>query len=91
MGWRRCGWLCSGPADDSPEGLRDRAVGKCLALMHEKPAHSWTVDSLAREVGASRSVLAERFTHFVGQSPMQYLGHWRMALATNHLLHHDYL
>ena len=70
------GWL---------SGLRDRAVGKCLALMHEKPAHSWTVDSLAREVGASRSVLAERFTHFVGQSPMQYLGHWRMALATNHL------
>jgi AraC-like DNA-binding protein len=70
------GWLA---------GLRDRAVGKCLALMHEKPAHPWTVDSLAREVGASRSVLAERFTHFVGQSPMQYLGHWRMALATNYL------
>jgi AraC-like DNA-binding protein len=70
------GWL---------SGLRDRAVGKCLALMHEKPAHPWTVDSLAREVGASRSVLAERFTHFVGQSPMQYLGRWRMALATNYL------
>ena len=34
---------------------------------------------------SGRSVLAERFTHFVGQSPMQYLGHWRMALATNHL------
>jgi AraC-like DNA-binding protein len=70
------GWL---------SGLRDRAVGKCLALMHERPAHPWTVDALAREVGASRSVLAERFTHFVGQSPMQYLGRWRMALATNYL------
>lgn len=70
------GWL---------SGLRDRAVGKCLALMHERPAHPWTVDSLAREVGTSRSVLAERFTHFVGQSPMQYLGRWRMALATNYL------
>jgi AraC-like DNA-binding protein len=70
------GWLA---------GLRDRAVGKCLTLMHEKPAHPWTVDSLARDVGASRSVLAERFTHFVGQSPMQYLGRWRMALATNYL------
>ena len=70
------GWL---------SGLRDRAVGKCLALMHEKPAHPWTVDSLAREVATSRSVLAERFTHFVGQSPMQYLGRWRMALATNYL------
>jgi transcriptional regulator GlxA family with amidase domain len=70
------GWL---------SGLRDRAVGKCLALMHEKPAHAWTVDALAREVAVSRSVLAERFTHFVGQSPMQYLGRWRMALATNYL------
>ena len=70
------GWL---------SGLRDRTVGKCLALMHEKPAHPWTVDSLAREVAASRSVLAERFTHFVGQSPMQYLGRWRMALAANYL------
>jgi len=70
------GWL---------SGLRDRAVGRCLALMHEKPAHPWTVDALAREVAISRSVLAERFTHFVGQSPMQYLGRWRMALATNHL------
>ena len=70
------GWL---------SGLRDRAVGKCLALMHARPAQPWTVDSLAREVGTSRSVLAERFTHFVGQSPMQYLGRWRMALATHRL------
>jgi AraC-like DNA-binding protein len=70
------GWL---------SGLRDRIVGKCLALMHARPAHPWTVDSLAREVGASRSVLAERFSHFVGQSPMLYLGRWRMALATRHL------
>lgn len=70
------GWL---------SGLRDRAVGRTLALMHQQPAHPWTVDTLAREVAVSRSVLAERFTHFVGQSPMQYLGRWRMALATNYL------
>lgn len=70
------GWL---------SGLRDRAVGRTLALMHQQPARAWTVDALAREVAVSRSVLAERFTHFVGQSPMQYLGRWRMALATNYL------
>jgi len=70
------GWLA---------GLRDRAVGQCLALMHARPAHAWTVEAMAREVGVSRSVLAERFTHFVGKSPMQYLGGWRMALATNYL------
>ena len=66
-------------------GLRDRMVGRCLALMHERPAHPWTVDSLASAVGVSRSVLAERFAHFVGQPPIQYLGKWRMALAANHL------
>jgi AraC-like DNA-binding protein len=66
-------------------GLRDRVVGRCLALMHESPAHPWTVDSLATSVGVARSVLAERFTHFVGQPPMQYLAKWRMALAANHL------
>lgn len=66
------GWLA---------GARDRVVGKALSLMHGQPAHSWTVESLARECGISRSVLAERFTHYVGQSPMHYLGRWRMALA----------
>ena len=29
----------------------------------------------------SRSVLAERFAHFVGVPPMQYLAQWRMQLA----------
>lgn len=70
------GWLA---------GLRDRVVGKSLALMHEQPAFPWTVESLAREANTSRSVLAERFTHFVGQSPMHYLARWRMALAANML------
>lgn len=68
------GWLA---------GVRDRLVGKCLALIHERPAHPWTVEELAREAAASRSVLAERFTHFVGQSPIQYLAKWRMALAAD--------
>ncbi|MDB5751692.1 MAG: AraC family transcriptional regulator [Ramlibacter sp.] len=76
LGPEQTGWLA---------GVRDRVVGKALALMHGQPAHPWTVDSLARECGISRSVLAERFTHFVGQSPMHYLGRWRMALAAGML------
>lgn len=66
------GWLA---------GVRDRIVGKALALLHARPADTWTVEALARECNVSRSVLAQRFTHFVGQSPMHYLGRWRMALA----------
>jgi AraC-like DNA-binding protein len=29
----------------------------------------------------SRSVLADRFMHLVGQPPMQYLTHWRVQVA----------
>ena len=68
------GWLA---------GLRDRIVGKALSLLHENPAHPWTVESLARQSGASRSVMAERFAHYVGQTPISYLTRWRMALAAN--------
>jgi AraC-like DNA-binding protein len=67
-------------------GLRDPSIGVALTALHRKPAQNWTLPSLAREVGLSRSVLAERFTQFVGQPPMQYLMHWRMQLASNRLL-----
>ena len=59
-------------------------VGKVLGLMHSSPTRSWTVDSLAREVGL-RSGLADRFTALIGKAPMQYLTHWRLTLAA-HLL-----
>jgi AraC-like DNA-binding protein len=67
-------------------GLRDPMIGRALAAFHRNPARAWTIESLARNVGLSRSALAERFTQFVGQPPMQYLANWRMQLAANHLL-----
>jgi AraC-like DNA-binding protein len=66
------GWLA---------GLRDRFVGRALALMHEAPANEWTVDELGRRVGMSRSALHERFAEMIGQPPMQYLTNWRMQVA----------
>jgi AraC-like DNA-binding protein len=73
------------PADQTGwlAGLRDRFVGRTLALIHSKPAHAWTVEELAGTVGLSRSALAERFTRLVGQPPMQYLARWRLQLAAN--------
>ena len=70
------GWLA---------GLRDPCVGKGLKLLHGDAARAWTVDELAREVGCSRSILAARFTHYVGQPPIQYLTKWRLALAASQL------
>jgi AraC-like DNA-binding protein len=66
-------------------GLRHPIVGRALACLHARPAHAWTLPELSREVGASRSVLVERFTAFVGIPPMLYLTHWRMQLAANRL------
>lgn len=71
------GWLA---------GLRDRAVGQTLALLHAKPSHPWTLAELARRVASSRSRLGERFTQLVGQPPMQYLTQWRMQVAATLLL-----
>ena len=71
------GWLA---------GLREPFIGRALTALHRSPARAWTLEMLAREVGLSRSALAERFTQFVGQPPVQYLTNWRMQLAANDLL-----
>jgi AraC-like DNA-binding protein len=67
------GWLA---------GLTDPVVGQALAALHAGPTEAWTVERMARLVGVSRSVFAERFTGMVGQPPMQYLALWRMQLAS---------
>lgn len=61
--------------------LRDPVVGRALLLLHAHPARDWTLASLAREAGVSRTRLAERFAATAGQPPMQYLKQWRMQLA----------
>ena len=66
-------------------GLRDPMVGRALTALHRDPARAWTIESLARKVGLSRSALAERFSQFVGQPPIQYLMNWRMQLAASQL------
>jgi AraC-like DNA-binding protein len=69
----QAGWLA---------GLRDPFIGKALSLMHGGPARNWTIEDLAKEVGLSRSVLAERFVDLVGMPPMHYLAKWRMQIAS---------
>jgi AraC-like DNA-binding protein len=66
------GWLA---------GMRDPGVGRALSSMHERLAEPWTLERLASETAMSRSVLHDRFAHFVGQPPMHYLTRWRMQVA----------
>jgi AraC-like DNA-binding protein len=44
------------------------------------------VEDLAREVGVSRSALAQRFTELTGEAPMRYLTGWRIQLAKHLML-----
>jgi len=70
------GWLA---------GLRDPYVARALALFHGDIARAWTIEDLAREVGLSRSALADRFVKLLGMAPIHYLAHWRMQVASQEL------
>jgi AraC-like DNA-binding protein len=73
---QQTGWLA---------GARDPGVGAALAHMHRAPEHPWTIANLALQVGVSRSVLAERFRHYLGEPPMTYLSRWRLQLGARML------
>ena len=74
------GWLA---------GLKDPHVSRALSLLHGRVAREWTVDDLGREVGLSRSALADRFTRLIGEPPMRYLARWRIQIAAHQLRNSD--
>jgi len=73
---QQIGWLT---------GVRDPIVGKSLGLLHSRIAHPWTIESLADEVGISRSALIQRFRRYLTEPPMAYLTRWRLQLAARSL------
>jgi AraC-like DNA-binding protein len=77
---------CTRPQSELPSwhrALDTPAVGDALRLLHEDPAHRWTVAELASRVGQSRAAFAARFTSAVGEPPLTYLTGWRMAVAAD--------
>lgn len=70
------GWLSA---------LSDKHMSVAIASMHNDPGYPWTLQSLAKCVGMSRSVFALRFRETVGSTPMEYLTRWRMLLAADRL------
>jgi AraC-like DNA-binding protein len=73
---RPIGWLGA---------LGDPQIGRALGMMHGDISRKWRVDELAAEVGMSRTTFAERFRKRVGTPPLEYLTHWRMAIARDAL------
>lgn len=70
------GWLAA---------LRDRQIGRALALLHAQPHKPWTVSSLADHVAMSRSVFAAKFVRLVGEPPLRYLARLRLNAAAARL------
>jgi AraC-like DNA-binding protein len=82
----------SRPEAEAPawyQAQSDPIVGRALGMLHNNPAHPWTVASLASETGISRAALARRFTDLVGEPPMTFLTGWRLALAADLLREPD--
>lgn len=69
--------------------LSDPVVGPSLRLVHDDPAHPWTIAELAARAGASRAAFARRFNALVGVPPMTYLTGWRLTLAADLLRQTD--
>jgi AraC-like DNA-binding protein len=65
--------------------MRDPIVARAVFSLHQDPARRWTIEELAAEAGASRTVLAERFNQLLGRPPIEYLTAWRIQVAAERL------
>jgi AraC-like DNA-binding protein len=78
-------WIAQQPAGHGGwlGALRDPQIGTALALIHRSPEQDWSVATLARQVGMSRSTFAARFRSLVQAAPLAYLSRWRLNLAAS--------
>ncbi|WP_433513107.1 AraC family transcriptional regulator [Nonomuraea sp. CA-143628] len=82
-------WFATHEAPAWYRAQSDPVVGRAMRMLHNNPAHPWTVAALAAQVGVSRASLARRFTELVGEPPMAFLTGWRLALAADLLREPD--
>lgn len=61
--------------------VRDPQIRRALSLLHEDCAKPWTLETLARAAGLSRTALAERFRQALGDTPLNHLRMLRMQKA----------
>lgn len=84
-------WIENDPAATTGwlQALRDKQIGRAIALIHDDPSRPWTLGSLAEEVAMSRSAFATRFAELVGMPVMHYVTQWRMQVAMSMLKSDD--
>jgi len=64
--------------DKIMNAFNDQKISQAISLIHANPNAGWTVESLASEVGMSRSRFAHRFKELLGIGPMAYSSEWRL-------------
>ena len=67
--------------DTALSGFADPHLSRALTAFHKDPARNWSVGSLARTSGLSRTGFAQLFARKMTVTPMQYLTSWRMQIA----------
>ena len=66
-------------------GLSEPRLARALSALHEHPGKPWSLERMAERAGMSRSAFAAGFKAAVGQTPADYLAHWRLMLAQSQL------
>lgn len=66
--------------------MQDKRLAIALGLIHQQPWHPWTLAELCTRSGLSKTVLSEKFTAFIGYSPIEYLTAWRLQIAAPWLM-----
>ncbi len=61
--------------------LRDPRIGAALSGIHGRPEADWTIQTLARRAGMSRTAFALQFARLVGEPPLRYILRHRMNRA----------
>lgn len=72
-------------SDGVLSALADERLQRVIAAIHDSPLEPWTVESLARLAGQSRTAFATAFRSATGFSPIDYLSQWRIELARRFL------
>lgn len=70
-----------GPQSGFVAAAADRNIGRSLQAFHQSPEARWSLETLAREGGLSRTLFVEKFRSMIGTPPMQYVTEWRMQQA----------
>lgn len=69
-------------------GFADAWIGPALMRIHEEPGADWSVATLAKAVGLSRTAFALRFRRLMGTTPLAYVARWRLTTARARLRDH---